>query len=205
MPGILKSLSKFNTILLFAAFATLSLFYAMQLLIMQEEIIPAYGPARIISDITLPRLEIIVDRETPKPVKPDDPPDIPDRLKVDHPDGAPAVSWQPTVPDNPPVDVTGEFFLGPADGDAVPIAQIQPVYPSSALERGVEGFVIVEFDVSEAGAVVNPRVLGAQPPGIFDRAALQAISRWKYKPKVIDGRVVKMTGLQTRFSFTIRE
>ncbi|MGA0934010.1 MAG: energy transducer TonB [Pseudohongiellaceae bacterium] len=51
----------------------------------------------------------------------------------------------------------------------------QPQYPYAAARRGLKGFVIVEFDVSEVGAVINPEILVSVPEGAFDRAALRAL------------------------------
>lgn len=63
-----------------------------------------------------------------------------------------------------------------------PITRESPAYPYGALARGVEGSVLLEYTVDERGRVVSPRVIHATPPGVFDRAALKALSRWRYKP-----------------------
>ncbi|HKA15223.1 MAG TPA: energy transducer TonB [Myxococcota bacterium] len=62
-----------------------------------------------------------------------------------------------------------------------PIHRENPAYPYSALARGVEGSVLVEYTVDGNGQVVAPRVIEATPPGVFDRAALRALSRWRYE------------------------
>ena len=62
-----------------------------------------------------------------------------------------------------------------------PITRENPAYPFSALSRGVEGSVLVEYTVDARGRVVAPRVLEANPPGVFDAAALRALSRWRYE------------------------
>jgi protein TonB len=62
-----------------------------------------------------------------------------------------------------------------------PIARVNPEYPFAALHRGVRGSVLVEYTVDQRGRVVSPRVLEAQPPGVFDGAALRALSRWRYE------------------------
>jgi len=66
--------------------------------------------------------------------------------------------------------------------DLVPITRETPAYPYGALARGVEGSVLLEYTVDERGRVVAPRVIHATPPGVFDRAALNALSRWRYEP-----------------------
>ena len=61
------------------------------------------------------------------------------------------------------------------------IKRVNPEYPFAALNRGVRGSVLVEYTVDERGRVVAPRILEAQPPGVFDGAALGALSRWRYE------------------------
>jgi protein TonB len=74
-------------------------------------------------------------------------------------------------------------FPALADPDALtPISRETPSYPFAALSRGVEGSVLLEYTVDERGRVVAPRVLEATPSGVFERAALRALSRWRYEP-----------------------
>jgi len=63
-------------------------------------------------------------------------------------------------------------------GGLEPLISGVPAYPSAA--RGARGFVEVEFTVSPAGAVENPRVARSQPQNVFDAAALSAVSRRRY-------------------------
>ena len=62
-----------------------------------------------------------------------------------------------------------------------PIIRIPPPYPENCRSRGVEGVVIVEFDVSPEGNVVNPRVVQSAH-GCFNRTVLKTVSGWKYPP-----------------------
>lgn len=204
MHAIIRNFSKVNVIMLVAGAVTVTLFYTMQLLIMAESGIPQRQVTPRIADITLPEIELKVFKTTPAPEAPDEPPPIPETSPRIVADGPP-ISTGPVVFDNPPVDVGPGPWLGPTDSNAVPIAQIQPQYPTRAAERGIEGFVIVEFDVNETGAVVDPEVLVSVPDGVFDRASLRALERWRYQPKFIDGKAVPMRGLQTKFSFNLRE
>ena len=57
---------------------------------------------------------------------------------------------------------------------------VNPQYPSSAASNGTEGFVEVRFTVTALGRVENATVTLAQPQGVFEQAALSAISRWRY-------------------------
>jgi len=73
-----------------------------------------------------------------------------------------------------------------------PLSRENPVYPPIALLRGVEGSVLVEFTVDGRGRVVAPRVLEATPPGVFDEAALRALSRWKYQAQDAESAVMRV-------------
>jgi protein TonB len=102
-------------------------------------------------------------------------------------------------------------FKGPdvrmhgADQSEVPIVRVEPVYPQRALDRGIEGWVEVEFTVTEVGRISEPTILRSHPSGIFNRAALRAIERWKYEPKVVGGQPVARPGMRNRFRFKLNE
>jgi len=64
-----------------------------------------------------------------------------------------------------------------------PIKSDPPAYPRGALATGIEGSVNLEFSIDPNGNVVDPRVIQATPPGVFDAAALDALSKWKYQPR----------------------
>src|SRR5262245_1773309 len=73
-----------------------------------------------------------------------------------------------------------------------PIRRDNPDYPFTALARGVEGFVVLEYTVDGRGQVVAPRVVESAPPGVFDRAALRALSRWRYEALGADPTTMKV-------------
>ncbi len=104
-------------------------------------------------------------------------------------------------------DLSGQPHLGgaPTDGDILPLVRIEPRYPARALQREIEGWVLLEFSISPAGTVVNPFIVDSEPPRTFDRAALRAVSRWKYKPKVEDGTAVIRHGVQVVLTFELEE
>ncbi len=43
----------------------------------------------------------------------------------------------------------------------------------------------------------------AEPEGVFDRAALDAVVKFKYKPRVVDGEAMAVAGVQNKISFEI--
>jgi protein TonB len=78
-----------------------------------------------------------------------------------------------------------------------------PTYPRGAQKRGIEGFVVIEFTVDERGDVVAPRVIEASPPGVFDSAALEAITSWKYKPAMIGQTAIAAPNQRVKLDFKI--
>lgn len=89
-----------------------------------------------------------------------------------------------------------------AEGDIIPVVVIRPMYPREAAISGTEGWVKVEFTITEAGIVKDPRVIDASPARIFDREAIRAILKWKFKPRVVDGVAVDRRATQV-IEFTL--
>ena len=81
---------------------------------------------------------------------------------------------------------------------------VAPEYPARALERGTQGWVDIEFTVNRDGTTRNGVVTAAEPRGVFDRAALQAVSRWRYEPRVVNGSVVEQRVI-ARLRFQVEE
>jgi protein TonB len=91
-----------------------------------------------------------------------------------------------------------------AEGDIIPVVVIRPMYPREAAMTGTEGWVKVEFTITEAGTVKDPRVVDANPPRIFNREAIRAILKWKFKPRVVEGVAVERLATQV-IDFTLDE
>ena len=83
------------------------------------------------------------------------------------------------------------------EGDIIPIVLVRPMYPREAAMKGQEGWVKIEFTITAIGTVKDPRVVDASPPRVFNREAIRAILRWKFKPRVIDGVAVDRPATQT--------
>jgi protein TonB len=95
--------------------------------------------------------------------------------------------------------------VGAADQDIVPLVRVNPEYPVRAAQRGIEGWVEVEFTISPNGTVKNARVVGYEPSSVFNKAALRAIRKWKYNPKIEDGKPVERPGVIVRLSFRLEK
>ncbi len=66
----------------------------------------------------------------------------------------------------------------------------EPAYPPLAFRDGIEGWVELDFTVTEQGTVRDVVVVGAEPGGVFDAAAAAAVASWRYQPRVVNGRPV---------------
>lgn len=110
----------------------------------------------------------------------------------------------------PPAPGGGLFIGGylqaaPAsEGEIIPVVVIRPLYPREAAVAGIEGWVRVEFTITETGAVKDPTIVAADPPRVFNREALRAILKWKFKPRVVDGVAVERRATQV-IDFTLDE
>lgn len=192
-----------------AVAVALALFLAMKFMISmgQQEARPTEDLAGV-DFIRLKRDESIEvkqrEREKPPPPKKPPPPpklDVKQNVKP---------QTQPLDIDMPRMDASlrmgGGPFLGSfgaravsGDGEAIPVVAIAPQYPRQAAIQKIEGYVTLEFEIEPDGTVNNPRIVAADPPRVFNQDALRAITRWKFKPTVIDGKPVRDTG-----RFTLR-
>lgn len=191
---------RFSLSIPLAAAITLALFAIMQALVVVDRVVIDKTPGVTIDWVRHLELEPLVPRrpEIKELPEPEIPPVIPTiRVESEGPG--------PIVVENPPPALEENVVNPPAsDGPPLPIVRIEPVYPRSALSRGVEGYVIVEFDVWIDGSVRNARVVEHYPSEIFDQSSLNAISRFRYKPKIEDGTPVIFTGMKNRFTFELK-
>ncbi|WP_127023904.1 energy transducer TonB [Rheinheimera mangrovi] len=89
------------------------------------------------------------------------------------------------------------------DGDATPIVRIEPKYPVQAARDGLQGWVKMRFTIMEDGSVGDVAVVEAEPKRVFDREAIRALKRWKYSPKVVDGKAVQQPGIMVQLDFSL--
>ena len=152
-----------------------------------------------------PKLEILpkivetdprVDRTPPGRQKIIDPPpvDIPpaDRVKVP----GPIVSVEPGPPDIIDPKISRATTVGP-------LIRYPPPYPDNCRSRGAIGIVLVQFDVTPEGNVINAQVIDA-PDRCFNRI-VSTVSKWKYPPAYENGRPVMRYGIVERFDFQLTE
>lgn len=187
------------------AIVTFLLFLIMQAVIRNDEANLDEGPkGKLLDMVRLTQDEDIeLKQRKPKPPPPPDepPPDMP-KPTFESSDVSQGVDIG-QVDVNVDLNVGGGGFS--SDGEYLPIVKVAPVYPRRAQTRGIEGYVLLEFVVTKTGAVENPVVIESKPPGIFDRSAVNAALKFKYKPKVVNGEAIDVAGVRNRITFELAD
>lgn len=202
-------LARYLLSLLLAAIVTFVLFAIMIAII-------KIGQQPVTSDVSLNMVDFIrqkrdrdlnLDELKPEPPPLPAAPPPPARLQMEK--FATAAVTEHSLPgmtiDAPTGIGTGQgVSIGAGGGDYLPIAQVAPQYPRNALVQGIEGWVLVEFTIGTEGQVKDPRIVKAEPPGIFDTAALDAVKRFRFKPRTIGATPVEVSGVQNRIKFRLQ-
>ena len=81
------------------------------------------------------------------------------------------------------------------------IRRVQPAYPPLARSARIQGQVVLAVVISEEGMIENLRVLEGHP--MLVRAALDAVSQWRYRPYVLNNEPVEVeTRITVNFSLS---
>ncbi len=86
--------------------------------------------------------------------------------------------------------------------NVIPLVRIPPLYPPRALQLKKEGFVTMRFTINTDGTVRDIKVVQSEPPKLFESAAISALKKWKFKPKIENGKAVEQLGEQS-ITFTL--
>jgi len=89
---------------------------------------------------------------------------------------------------------------GDGDEDYLPIVRVAPIYPRGALENGLSGSVTIELTVTKKGRVKRPRVVESTD-SVFDKAAIEAVRKFRYKPRIENGIAVAAPGVVIKMTF----
>jgi len=135
-----------------------------------------------------------------RPVLDEPPPPPP---TVNDPSFRPEMSVQlGALPDLSNVDIDIGTGFNP-DRDAQPLVRIPPQYPQRCMARADNReAVLVEFDVTPEGTVVNPRAIESTNT-CFNSAAMRAVERWRYNPKIVDNVAEPRVGVRTTIEFQL--
>lgn len=96
-------------------------------------------------------------------------------------------------------------ILSPQDTEATAIVRSEPKYPITAARQGIEGWVQLHFTIAPNGQVTHATVVNAQPKRIFNKQALRAIKRWKYRPKIVDGQAIAQPNQNVVLEFKLSQ
>jgi|SRR5690554_2067604 len=186
---------------------TAGLFYLMQSLIAGGEGAMSEPPKGSVLDFVRIKPEEVVQQKERKPQRPPEPeqppPDMPQPQMQSDIAEADTSGFDFSAEVQADTSLSGGIGLDTSDGEYLPIVKVQAVYPRRALQRGIEGYVVVGFTVTKAGTVRDPYVIEAEPANIFDQAAMDAVLKFKYKPRVVNGEPVEVEGVQNRLTFAI--
>ncbi len=184
---------------------TFVLVFVMQYLISTgQSAIITDGPGELLTFVRVPKEEIVeVKRTKPqKPPQPETPPPQTPRMHLDPTNTSVALTHGAPVASGVGAGVTASLGLAAADGEYLPIIKVAPIYPRRALERGLEGDVIVEFTVTRQGTVKDVLVVESTR-ALFNQAAIDAAEKFKYKPRVVNGVPIEVAGVKNRISFRL--
>jgi len=191
-----------------AVLITFGLFFFMQALIATGEGLDEPLNVVKIVDSTMPEIELEVIEESDKP-----------ELIEEITEVVEEVERQVTISDGPDLNIdrsqvqmdTGlelsNASISATDGDYLPLVAIAPQYPTRAAQRGIQGWCLVSFTVDGLGNVVEETitVVDAEPANIFDRSSERAAARFKFQPRVVDGKGVEVAGVQYLFRYELED
>jgi periplasmic protein TonB len=191
-----------------AVLITFGLFFFMQALIATGEGLDEPLNVVKIVDSTMPEIELDVIEEFDKP-------ELIEKIT----EVVEEVERQVTISDGPDLNIdrsqvqmdTGlelsNASISATDGDYLPLVAIAPQYPTRAAQRGIQGWCLVSFTVDGLGNVVEETitVVDAEPANIFDRSSERAAARFKFQPRVVDGKGVEVAGVQYLFRYELED
>lgn len=189
-----------------AAFLTFAMFTGMIMLISGEWVpqeksrTAKFEINPVVEDIKVVKRETKIDK-VKNVVTPPPPPQI-ERQQAEQPT-EPIASLQGAIPKFEPPKIERESFkIAVSDRDAQPLVRIPPITPPRFLEGDNSGHCRVTFDVSPEGSPFNVRTTYCTTK-ILERATVKSVQKWRFNPKIVDGRPVSMTGVENKVTFQL--
>lgn len=144
----------------------------------------------------------IKEREKKEPPKPKKPPVPPEQTAQQNTPMKQIAMRMPNI--SPDLSLANKSLLGDAqvgmgfgDGDVIPLVRMPAQYPNKAKRRNIEGYVKARLEVNAQGTVDSVEIVEAKPRGVFERSAIRALYKYKFKPQMIDGKPQPQTVTQT--------
>jgi protein TonB len=183
------------------------LFWVMQALVsVKGELKESTGKltvdfVRLRKDTTPPMKE----REPPRREKPEQPPPPPEmNMAQNLKPGDTVGEIVPMIDTGMELESSTSLGVGGTDRDVVPLVRVDPEYPPRAQQQRIGGWVEVSFTITPVGTVDDIKVTGSDPPYVFDRAVVEAVRKWRYNPKIEDGKAVARKNQRVRLRFDPR-
>jgi protein TonB len=161
------------------------------------------GLARKVVEAIKPPLEARMIDEIKQP-PPDQPPPPPPKLAAPPPPFIPPPEINIQVPVTAPPPAITTVTTAPPPPGPPPVARapqpapmplvrkeykaayrVAPQFPREALRRGTTGVVVAHVVVAPSGAVTEVRIVSANPPRVFDREVIRALSQWRFNAEPI--------------------
>jgi len=186
-----------------AAIVTFSLFSFMAFLINKNETIPLVAATSIPFDVVQTPPDSKVQKitrfkPTPPPTPKQPPRDViePEQTEINN-----GIAYNPAAIKMADIKTALNNSGQLSDNDARPIVQITPKYPIKAASNGIEGWVKLAFNINQLGEVFDVKVLDSKPKRMFDKAARQALKKWKYRAKTLNGKAIEQYNLTVQLDF----
>ena len=114
------------------------------------------------------------------------------------------IEYKPVIALDLTMDEPSPQFVA-QNGQATPIVRIPAKYPVAAARDGIQGWVELSFNIDKTGRVIEAKVINAEPKRVFNKAALQALKRWKYKPKMENGKPLVQYNQSVMLEFNLEQ
>ena len=185
-----------------ATVVTLGLFYVMHTLIVLQPGAASEARAHHLLRFIRIKPDETINEIDPFDVEIPPPPNVPPRVEPDpwEEPGTRVATAQPTTPRQGFAPIGFQM----SDGPLVTVMRVEPNYPPSLAQKSVEGYVIVRFDVMRDGGVENVSIVESSHRG-FERNALSAAQRFRFKARVVDGVPQVTTGVRYLFRFEMTQ
>ena len=105
----------------------------------------------------------------------------------------------------PAAIASADEAFGPGNAPQELLALPEVQYPPAAEIADIEGWCIVEFDISSAGIPEDPSIAECKPRKVFEDASLSAISTARYKPAMRNGVAVPVANIRLKLSFVLKD
>lgn len=188
-------------------FAAVSLLWVMQFLIATgKAAITEVYEGSVLDFVQVDRNET-VERKRDKPEKPPEPDEAPPDLPQPDADTSDFDTMLGVRHVSPEINTGLDSDLGDfsvAEGDYLPLVRVDPIYPRRAQSRGLEGYCILQLTVTPLGGTTDIRVIECSS-SLFERASIKAVEKFKYKPRVVDGKPIASPGVRYKMTFQIED